>query len=142
MGSSVTNTLVVSNTGTVPFTFSTTPGAGWASSVPAGGTLNPGESMNMSVVFDSNATAGEGTYTTTLTFSGDYANSPDPVDLVFHVLPGTSELFMPAFMGDGGGAPASPTASVFWLLPLLGITAVAGIGYSRRSWLSIFRAKK
>ncbi len=143
MGNSVTNTLTVSNTGTVPFNFTAVSGAGWASSNPAGGTLNPGESMTMSVIFDSNATAGEGTYTSTLTFSGDYDNSPAPVDMVFHVLPGNSEVFMPAVMGDGGGGPAAPTAALPWFVPLLGITAVLGLGFNRRqSWLHFFRAKK
>jgi hypothetical protein len=120
MGEVVTNTLTVSNTGTVAFTFTATPGAGWADVSPSGGTLNPGESINLSVVFDSNATAGEGTYNTTLTFSGDFTNSPAPVDLILHVLADEYTVFMPVVVGSGGGA-AAPTAALPWLLPAVGL---------------------
>jgi hypothetical protein len=143
MGDVVTHTLTVSNTGTVAFTFTANPGAAWADVSPSGGTLNPGESMVLSVVLDSNATASEGTYNTTLSFSGDYTNSPAPVDLILHVLADEYSTFLPVVVGSGGGAAAptaapigAPLGALPWLFPLLGLTAVAGLGYRQRGWLS------
>jgi hypothetical protein len=139
MGESVTHTLTVSNTGTVAFDFTAAAGEAWADVSPTGGTLNPGESIVLSVIFDSNATAGAGTYSTTLTFSGDFDNSPDPVDLVLHVLQGQFDLYMPAIRCDDCTAAATPTASLPWFVPLMGLTAVAGLGIKKRSWLSSLR---
>lgn len=143
MGDSVTNTLTVSNTGTLALNFTVSMGEGWASATPSGGSLDPGQSMVLSVVFDSNATAGEGTYSTSLTFSGDYDNSPAPVDLVFHVFENDKMLYMPVMMSVDSAASASPTATIPWFVPLIGFTAVLGLGYNRwNSRGSIFRAKK
>ncbi|MFZ0544248.1 MAG: carboxypeptidase regulatory-like domain-containing protein [Candidatus Promineifilaceae bacterium] len=139
VGGSVTNTLIVSNTGNAAFDFTASAGAGWADVSPSGGTLDPGATMALSVVFDSNATAGVGTYSTTLTFSGDYDNSPAPVDLIFHVTENPQyDVYLPAVMSSSGAASA-PTASLPWFVPLVGLTGIVGFGYKKRSWLSIFR---
>ncbi len=136
MGESVTRTLTVSNTGNISFTFTATEGAVWAEVSPSGGTLDPGQSMDLSVVFDSSATAGAGDYTDALSFSGSFNNSPDDVDLILHV----TEIeeyssFIPMMIGDGGAAqaPTSPTTSLPFLLPLIGFTALAGIGRLKKN---------
>jgi hypothetical protein len=58
--------------------------------------------MELAVVFDSNITAGIGTYTTTLTFSGSYGNDPAPVILVLHVVSEQKKIYMPAVFGKNG----------------------------------------
>lgn len=130
VGESFTDTLTVSNTGNISFTFTATEGAAWASVSPSGGTLDPGESIALTVVFDSAATAGAGDYFDAISFSGTYDNSPDDVDLVLHVLePADFYLYLPVLVGDGGAAASgSPQAAVPWLLPLAGIAAAVGFG--------------
>ncbi|MFZ0544251.1 MAG: choice-of-anchor B family protein [Candidatus Promineifilaceae bacterium] len=138
MGDVVTNTLTVSNTGTISFTFTTSESADWADVSPAGGTLEPGQSMALSVVFDSSATIGSGTYTTPLSFVGSFGNVPGDVDLVLHVedAPGdTYYSYFPAVFGVNGGnvnATHSAETSSLWLLPLIGTTAVVGIGRGKK----------
>jgi choice-of-anchor B domain-containing protein len=131
MGESVTTTLTISNTGTISFTFSASEGAAWASISPSGGTLNPGQSLAMSVVFDSSATAGPGTYTDSISFSGTFDNSPGEVELILHVEEGaefTNFSYIPIMTGDGAG---DASATLPWLLPLLGVTAVSVLGRKR-----------
>lgn len=129
-GSSVNRTLTVSNTGTFSFTFTASEGAAWASISPAGGTLAPGESIALMVTLDSSATAGIGDYTDAITFSGSFNNSPDDVDLILHVVEAQDYFsFIPFMVGDGGAAKA-PVSALPLLLPLLGLTAVAG--FNRR----------
>ena len=129
MGQSITRTLMVSNTGTVSFTFTASEGAAWADVSPSGGTLDPGQAMALSVVFDSSATAGIGTYDDTLSFSGTFSNSPADVDLRLNVVePADYYSFIPFVAGSGGGnAAGSASAALPWLLPLVGLTAVFGI---------------
>jgi hypothetical protein len=130
MGGSVTQTLVVSNTGTVAFDFTASVGAAWASVSPANGTLDPGPSMNFSVVFDSAAAGGVGDYTDAITFNGTFNNSPNDVDLLLHV---TGEqdyyIYLPVMIRNSDGS-ANGTAALPWLVPLVGLTAVAAV--SRR----------
>jgi uncharacterized membrane protein len=131
MGESVTRTLWVSNTGNVAFNFTVSEGAAWAEVTPSGGTLDPGETMALSVVFDSSATAGAGTYNDALTFSGSYDNSPADVTLTLHVTEESSyTTYLPMVVGNGGTAapPANPTAALPWLLPLFGLV-IGGTGW-------------
>ena len=129
MGETVTRTLTVSNTGTVSLTFTTSEGAAWATVSPSGGTLDPGQAVALSVVFDSSMTAGAGTYTDTLSFSGTFDNAPADVDLILHVEEGTYNSFIPVLVGSGG---ANAGASVPWLLPLVGMVVLAGFGRVRK----------
>ena len=85
VGNVVTRTLVVSNTGTAAFNFTVSESAAWAEVSPSGGTLNPGASMDLTVVFDSNDTPGSGTYNAGLSFSGTFNNNPADVSLILHV---------------------------------------------------------
>ena len=132
VGESVTHTLTVSNTGNISFTFTATEGAAWASVSPSGGTLDPGQSIDLSIVFDSSATPGAGDYSDALTFSGTFNNSPDDVDLVLHVEEVPIDMYysyIPVVVGDGGGNATNPPQTALpWLLPLVGLTAVFGIG--------------
>lgn len=136
IGDSVTRTLVVSNTGTVSFDFTTSEGAAWAEVTPSGGTLDPGEAMALSVVFDSSATVGAGTYNDALSFSGTFDNNPADVNLILHVNPlpvDTYYMYVPLMVGSGGGsvtppASAAPTAFLPWLIPAVGFVA-AGLQY-------------
>jgi hypothetical protein len=131
MGESVTRTLWISNTGNVAFNFTVSEGAAWAEVTPSGGTLDPGETMALSVVFDSSATAGAGTYNDALTFSGSYDNSPADVTLTLHVTEESSyTTYLPMVVGNGGTAapPANPTAALPWLLPLFGLV-IGGTGW-------------
>ncbi len=134
VGESVTNTLVVSNTGTVPFDFTTNESAPWAAVIPDNGTLNPGQAMTLFVVFDSTATAGAGTYSDTLSFSGTFDNSPGDVDLILHVQDAAYYAFVPVLISDGGGANQAGSTGVgmFWMVPLVGIVAVAGTAVRKR----------
>lgn len=103
MGEVVTRTLTVSNTGTVSFTFTTSESAAWAEVQPAGGTLEPGQSVALSVVLDSSATAGPGHYTDAISFSGSYTNTPADVSLSLHVEEEqefTNYVFMPLVVAD------------------------------------------
>jgi hypothetical protein len=102
MGDITTHTLTVSNVGTLPFDFTAATGAAWVEVMPSGGTLTQTQSMELAVVFDSNITAGIGTYTTTLTFSGSYGNDPAPVILVLHVVSEQKKIYMPAVFGKNG----------------------------------------
>jgi hypothetical protein len=97
MGEVVTRTLTVSNTGTVSFTFTTSESAVWADVQPAGGTLEPGESVDLAVVLDSSATAGPGHYTDAISFSGTFTNNPADVSLSLHVKAAgfTNFVYMP-----------------------------------------------
>lgn len=104
MGETVTRTLTVSNTGNISLTFTTSESADWVELSPAGGTLDPGEAMVLSVIFDSSMTAGAGTYSTALSFSGTYDNSPEDVDLILHVEeppPVIYYSYVPLMVGDG-----------------------------------------
>jgi uncharacterized repeat protein (TIGR01451 family) len=87
LGTVVTNSVTISNTGVDPFNFTTSTGAAWATVNPAGGTIDPGNSMTVDVVFDSNAAGGVGSYSSSLVFSGNYGNQPAPVDLILNVTP-------------------------------------------------------
>lgn len=129
-GESVTRTLTISNTGNVAFNFTASEGAPWATVSPSGGTLNPGQSMALSVVFDSSATAGAGTYSDMLSFSGTFDNAPGDVDLVLHVEEATYQSFVPVLVGNGGGAAnaGQSEASLPWLQPLFGVVAAVGFG--------------
>ena len=122
LGGVVTNTVTISNTGQGPFDFGTNIPDAWAAVTPSNGTLIPGASMDLSVVFDSNATAGVGTYSSTLSFTGTFTNSVAPVDLVFHVE--NTEVFMPALHCDSCTGTAAPPASLPWFVSLFGLTAV------------------
>jgi hypothetical protein len=51
-------------------------------------------------------------------------------------------VYLPVLVGDGGGAAAAPTAALPWFVPLIGLTAVVGLGFKRRSWLSFLRDNK
>jgi choice-of-anchor B domain-containing protein len=130
VGQSVTRTLTVTNSGNVSFTFTVAEGAAWASVSPSGGTLDPDQSMELSVVMDSSATAGPGDYFDALTFSGTFNNNPGDVDLILHVVEEADYYnYLPFFASDQGGSAApTPTAALPWLLPLIGITIAAGIG--------------
>jgi MYXO-CTERM domain-containing protein len=135
VGETVTRTLTVSNTGNISFTFTVSEGAAWAAVSPSGGTLDPGQAVALSVVFDSSATAGAGTYTDALAFSGTFNNSPADVDLILHVQePADYSSYLPVVVGDGGANAAGSTAGALsWLFPLLGLTAAAGIGRRKNS---------
>jgi subtilisin family serine protease len=135
MGSVVTRTLVVSNTGNAAFDFTVSEGAAWAEVSPTGGTLNPGQSTDLSVVFDSSQTAGAGTYSDTLTFDGNYDNDPADVSLILHVNEppdATHYIFLPAIVGDGGTG-ASQTNAAPALLPFLGLVALGTGWLTKRS---------
>ncbi len=137
VGEVVTNSLVVSNTGTVSFDFSTSESAAWAAVSPVGGTVGPGESMVLSVVFDGSAVAGAGSYSETLSFSGTYDNSPSDVDLILHVedvMEPTYYTFVPVVLGDGGGSKSTGQVGVGlnWLLPLVGIVSIVGVSWRGR----------
>jgi hypothetical protein len=122
-GEMVTNSLVVSNSGTIPFDFTASEGAGWADVLPGGGTLDPGQAMTLEVVFDSSAVGGAGTYMDTLSFSGTYDNAPGDVGLVLHVVEADHSIYLPVVLGESGA-----NLSVLpWLLPLVGIV-VLGFG--------------
>jgi choice-of-anchor B domain-containing protein len=135
VGETVTRTLTVSNTGNISFTFTVSEGAAWAAVSPSGGTLDPGQATALSVVFDSSATAGAGTYTDALSFSGTFNNSPADVDLILHVQePADYSSYLPVVVGDGGANAAGSTAGALsWLFPLLGLTAAAEIGRRKNS---------
>jgi choice-of-anchor B domain-containing protein len=130
MGGSVIQTVTVTNTGDLVFTFTASEDAAWASLSPSGGTLDPGQSMDLEVTLDSSATAGSGTYTDALSFSGTFYNTPDDVDLILHV---TGEqdyyIYLPVLIRNSDGS-ANGTAALPWLIPLVGLTAVAAV--SRR----------
>jgi MYXO-CTERM domain-containing protein len=107
--------------------------AAWAEVLPASGTLEPGETMMLAVVFDSTAVPGPGDYSDTLSFSGTFDNSPADVDLILHVLEGEGyRTYMPMMIGDGGG-PTSPgkVGTAVWWLPLAGLVVLLGIGRRR-----------
>jgi hypothetical protein len=123
MGQTITRTLVVSNSGNASFNFTVSESVAWASVNPAGGTINPGSSMNLSVVLDSSQTAGAGTYNTNLSFSGTYNNNPADVNLILNVEPATYELYLPAFFKNESAVQASPVPS---LLPFLGLIFLGG----------------
>lgn len=98
VGHSVTRTLTISNSGTISFDFTAVPGAAWAEVTPPGGTLAPGQSMVLSLTFDSASTAGPGAYTTALTFNGSFDNAPLPVDLLLTVMPAAEpgwQIYLP-----------------------------------------------
>jgi hypothetical protein len=134
MGSSFTDSLTITNSGTAPFDYLIDSGAVWAVVDPSDGTLSQTESVDLAVVFDSSLTAGIGTYTASLTFSGTYGNNPAPVMLVFQVLPeeAASEIFLPVVLSGSSGS----AVSLFWLLlPLSGMTAV----FCRRKGVALYR---
>ena len=74
LGEVVSNTLVVSYTGGIFFTFAISPSVPWASVPPSAGILNAGESMTHTVIFDSLAAGGEGTFNGQLDFIVTYNN--------------------------------------------------------------------
>ena len=79
-------------------------------------------------MFDSNQTAGEGTYNTNLSFSGTYNNNPADVTLILNVeAPTEYKIYLPAAYGDGGAAAPQANISPF-LLPFFGIVAL-GTGW-------------
>jgi hypothetical protein len=130
MGQVVTQTLVISNTGTRAFNFTVSESAAWATVTPAGGTINPGNSMNLSVVFDSNQTAGEGSYNANLSFSGSYDNNPADVSLLLHVEANAYNAYFPAVHNN---IPAAQSAPAPLLLPLFGLILLGG-------WLTLPRS--
>lgn len=134
LGDSVTNTLIVSNTGNISFDFTVAEGAAWAEVSPAGGTLNPGQSMDLSVKFDSSVVAGAGIYSDTLVFSGTFTNVPDDVGLIMHVQDAAYSSFIPVMVGSGGGGNVSGKIGMYlpWLLPLVGIVVVMEFGRRRK----------
>jgi hypothetical protein len=128
MGGSVMQTVTVTNTGDLAFTFTASESAAWASVSPSGGALDPGQSMDLNITLDSSATAGSGTYTDSLSFSGTFYNTPADVDLILHVAePSDYFSFIPIVANQTEAASAA-TAALPWLFPLLGLTAVAAIG--------------
>jgi hypothetical protein len=59
--------------------------APWASENPATGTLDPGESIDVDVIFDSSVVTQTGDYTADLFFDGDFVNDVPSANLVMHV---------------------------------------------------------
>jgi hypothetical protein len=134
LGEVVTRTLVVSNTGNISINFTVSESADWAEVIPSGGTIAPGSSMDLAVVFDSNETAGVGTYNAALSFSGTYDNNPADISLILHVEEPPDKdysTYLPAIVGDGGGTAAPQAAITPFLLPLLGLIA-GGTGWLTR----------
>jgi hypothetical protein len=127
MGNIVTQTLVVSNTGTLAVNFTVSETVPWADVVPSSGTINPGSTKELAVVFDSNQTAGEGTYNANLAFSGTYDNSPADISLILHVEAATYETYIPAIYGSGGANAPQANITPF-LLPFFGLVS-AGTGW-------------
>ncbi|MCI0397643.1 MAG: extracellular metalloproteinase [Chloroflexi bacterium] len=128
LGAVVTSTLTVSNTGTVSFTFSTSESVPWVSVNPVGGTVGPGGSIVLDVVFDSTAAGGPGDYSTNLTFSGDFGNTVEPATLLLHVVAPT-DVSLSSF-----GASRPVTLALVWLALL---PAVVGLG-----WLTLRRRRQ
>jgi hypothetical protein len=65
-----------------------TPGAvdaPWVTESPDTGTLNPGESVDVDVIFDSSVVTQTGDYTADLIFDGDFVNDVPTASLVMHV---------------------------------------------------------
>jgi uncharacterized repeat protein (TIGR01451 family) len=87
IGGVATNSLTINNTGGAPFDFTAVPADPWATVNPNNGTVNPGSSLTVDVIFDSNVAGSPGTYVSTLDFTGTFNNTPIPVDLILHVLP-------------------------------------------------------
>lgn len=61
--------------------------APWAIETPMSGSVDPGDSMDIDIIFDSSVVTQTGTYTATLTFAGDFDNDVQNGTLVMHVLP-------------------------------------------------------
>jgi hypothetical protein len=88
---------MVSNTGNAPFDFAVSEAAPWASVNPDSGSLAPGESMVLNVVFDSDSLP-NGTYSDELTFSGTFDNVAGQVELTMHI---GSTLYLPFITKPG-----------------------------------------
>ncbi|MCI0397316.1 MAG: hypothetical protein L0322_20590, partial [Chloroflexi bacterium] len=129
LGDTVTSTLTVSNTGTVSFTFVTSESQPWVSVSPSGGTVAPGGSLDLDVVFDAAAVGGPGDYSTNLTFSGDYDNPVDPATLLMHVVePPGVDLYLPVIFNNYTPAAGPSSGALPSLLPLGGLILLPAVG--------------
>ena len=88
----VTNTITLSNTGTLSLTFALADkeipsnlDAVWATISPTSGTILPLGSITVDVIFDSNTIVETRTYTAELVFSGSMDNSVTPMPLLMHI---------------------------------------------------------
>ncbi|MCI0397317.1 MAG: hypothetical protein L0322_20595, partial [Chloroflexi bacterium] len=132
LGTVVTSSLTVSNTGTLTFTFSTAESQPWVSVSPTGGTVGPGGALDLDVVFDAAAVGSAGDYSTNLTFSGDFGNPVDPATLLLHAVesPGT-DLYLPVLFNNytPAAAPAAPAGGALpSALPLGGLLLLPAVG--------------
>ncbi len=57
----------------------------WLSQSPDAGTVNPGESFPVSVLFDASAVTEVGTYTAEIYFNGSFDNNVTPMTVIMHV---------------------------------------------------------
>jgi subtilisin family serine protease len=61
--------------------------AEWLAQSPASGTVEPGETVEIGLLFDATAVSASGTYTAELYFAGDFDNMVAPMTVVMHVEP-------------------------------------------------------
>jgi hypothetical protein len=142
VGELLTETLVISNTGVSNLDWTITEGSplvlgacgpaqslDWVSAAPDNGTTVPGDSDDVSVVFDA-TTVAPGTYTGELCVaSNDPLNSEVVVELDLTVEQTDYYIYLPAVHSEDGGPVAPPLN----LLPLAGLILLPAVFIGRRA---------
>ena len=79
--------------------------AAWVTENPDAGTINPGETMNVDIVFDASVVTQTGTYEAQLYFDGTFENDVPPATLIMHVVEGGPLFTMDyTYYTQGGGS--------------------------------------
>jgi hypothetical protein len=116
LGDTTTAQVTLTNTGSDAFSFTAATSEAWVTVDPNAGTLAPGASTMLDVVFDSSGVPGVGTYTAELSFAGTFTNDVDPVALTMHVVQGFG-LYLPVVI-QAPAEQVAETASAAGLLSL------------------------
>jgi hypothetical protein len=114
--------------------------AEWVREVPDYGTVLPGQSMEISIVFDATAIGIKGTFTASLHFNGSFDNPVNPATLIMHV-EDPYRSFLPLLLDetDTEGIQRDPANSAY-PLPAVGIVilpsllVLGAIQHRQRRW--------
>ncbi|MCI0578513.1 MAG: carboxypeptidase regulatory-like domain-containing protein, partial [Chloroflexi bacterium] len=128
LGGSAQETLVMTNTGSLLLTYDLADNAPWVNVLPNSGTIQPGQSVDIDVNFNSASITQPGTYTATLILSGNFVNPVGPATLVMHVV--STDVYLPfVIRGSTAVVPIQPEAATWPLGGLVLLPAAAGLGF-------------